>query len=105
MTTTSVTCEIRLAAAIQYLACARGAFTPETAAVLFSTSRRKKERLVTAEEAEKEKSRETRECASDLFVRSCFISVEGRVLVLSLSEEEACSELVLLCAGACVAEG
>lgn len=53
---------------------------------------------MTAKEAEKEKSRETRECASDLFVRSCFISAEGRVLVLSLSAE-ACFELVLLCAG------
>ncbi len=36
----------------------------------------------------KEKNLETRECASLLFVRSCFINVEGHVLVLSVSREK-----------------
>lgn len=42
----------------------------------------------------KEKSLETRECASLVFVHSCFISVEGCVLILSVSSQFAC-----LCAG------
>lgn len=58
---------------------------------------------VMAKEAER---KETRECASSIFfVRSCFIGVEGRVLVLSVSREKCLSafkqDFCLLVLGSC----
>lgn len=56
---------------------------------------------------QKEKNLETRECASLLFVRCCFINVEGRVLVLSVSRDECSADFkhsfCLFVCWACVA--
>lgn len=97
MTTTSVTREIRLAAAIQYLACTRGdaeviLHLRQILCVIFILAERERQRTKERKPCDgkgggKKRNLETRECASVLFVRSCFISVEGRVLVLSVSRE------------------
>lgn len=97
MTTTSVTCEIRLAEAIQYLA-----YTGGDAEVILHRRRllgvifreTVNERELETSETKKEKNLETRECASLLllllfvFVRSRFMDVEGSVLVLSVSGDK-----------------
>lgn len=45
--------------------------------------------LETSKETKKKRNLETRECASLLFfVRSCFMDVEGSVLVLSVSGDK-----------------
>lgn len=102
MTTTSVTFEIRLA--IQYLGYTRG--DPEVIlhlsqllGVIFILAERDAAKGIKAlwrQRRWKEKNLETRECASLLFVHSCLASVDGCVLILSVSSQFACLCLCVL---------
>lgn len=116
MTTTSVTCEIRLAEAIKYPACSGGdreviLHLRQRLGVNFypRKERQRMKESLWRRRRPKEKKLETTACASVPFVHCCFIGVEGRVLVLSVSSDKGLlafkHNFLLLVCWACFASG